>query len=49
MFGIFFSKILAVLTVPEEYVVFVEHKNYHDYVRTEINKWVYCLIGCAGA
>lgn len=24
-------------------------ENYHDYVRTNTNKWVYCLLGCAGA
>lgn len=48
-FGIFFSKILAVLTVPEEYVVYVMGKQYDGYVRHELNKWVFGLLACAGA
>lgn len=49
IFGIVFSKILAVLTVPEEYVVYVMGKQYDGYVRHELNKWVFGLLGCAGA
>lgn len=47
VFGIFFSKILAALTVPREIVEKVMKDDYHDYVLDEVNWWVFWILFCA--
>lgn len=48
VFGIFFSKILGILTLPREYVELVLQEDYHDFVRSGTNHWVYFILGLAG-
>lgn len=42
LFGIFFSKILAVLTDPR-------NRLDTDKMNEETNKWIYCILACGGA
>lgn len=42
LFGIFFSKILAVLTDPR-------NRFDTDKMNHETNKWIYCILACGGA
>jgi ATP-binding cassette subfamily B (MDR/TAP) protein 1 len=44
LFGIFFSRILAALTITPAQVMYLYHEDYNTYVEREVNKWIYCIV-----